>query len=1052
MSLPAFSVKNTIFGNMLTIAVLGFGLFAAATMTRELFPQMDLDIVVVRTLYRNASPDEVEKQVTIPIEDEIRGIEGIDEFTSMSVENMSVIGIIIDPETKNKERVLNTISRKVDRVRNLPDGAEKPDIDVLEAGQEVIHVTVSGSAPESEIRECADDLKSRIEDMPGIGSVIRQGWRDPEVFVDVNPEKLYENELSLDEIVAAVARQNVNLPGGRMQEGTQDIILRTIGEFETAKDVEEVVVRSNADGKHIRVGDIAQISEGFSDDSIVMRANGSRGIILTVRKKLSGDAITTADSIVALVKKERETLQEGIQLGILDFESYVIKRRLKVLLGNGLMGLLLVLCALPLVLNFRLALVTAIGIPFAFLATILIMSWSGITINMMTMFGIILVVGMLVDDAIIVAENVFRHMEMGKPARQAAIDGTTEVMWPVTATILTTVAAFIPLLALPGIMGRVLQWVPIVVIITLAASLFESLVILPCHIADFVKGDAVKKQSEQPGRIRRKVQHIWGSLQGRYDGLLDRVLSHRGVFLLIVFAVFALALGYAKTSMKFEMFPDDLIEIFTVKLTMPEGTTRDATEAAAASIEQEIFSELDEAEHKNTITQVGQLTDNHGAYTTIGSRYATLFVYMTPAQERSRSVDTVMMKLEAKCQNIAAAETVLFEPLKGGPPVGKAIDIKIVGDDYRELEAVAEEMKVALRAFDVVTEVSDDYEPGKEELRVMVDRAEAARLGVSVESVARTVYTAFEGAVATVVRDTDEETNIRVRLAEPFSNEVKYLKTLRVRNHAGRLIELSRVAEIRKSRSSTSQILHFNGDRAISVTAGVRGGAKNQGAASKVNVAVWEQFKHIPEERPGIRIARTGEWEEQQLMVSAMIKAALTALALIYTILVIQFKSFLQPFVVLTSIPFGLIGVLVALAVHLKPISIMAMLGMVGMCGVVVNDAIVLVSFINDLRKEGVPAVEAIRRAAKTRFRPIVLTSVTTVLGMAPVIYGIGGYEPFVAPAAIVLAYGLVFSTVLTLLVVPCVYSLGLDLREKVRAALAIAGNCMGGIMRRGST
>lgn len=1029
MNISEFSVRNSIFGNMITLAVFVAGIYTAAHITRELFPLTELDIIAVTTVYRNAAPEEVENHITIPIEDEIRGVDGIDEFVSISSESISRIIITLDPdEEKNKERIIADISRKVDRVKNLPKDVEKPDIEVLTGGNEVIHVSISGNVPEQKLRDTALMIKSRIEDVPGVSRVDKSGWRDPEIWAEINPEKLIENELSILQVADAVGKQNVNMPGGKIQAGTKDTILRTTGEFQSPADVENVVVRSNSDGKHLTVGDIGSARHAFSDDSVIVRANGSRGIILDVRKKITGDTIDISDTVSAMIKTMRTEVDENIELGILDFESYVIKRRLKVLLSNGLAGLILVLCSLPLVLNFRLAMVTGLGIPFAFLVSILIMSWCEMTINMITMFGMILVIGMLVDDAIIVAENVFRHIEMGKTPRQAAIDGTKEVLWPVTATILTTIAAFIPMLGLPGIMGKFLKWVPIIVIITLTASLFEALVILPAHISDFVGGF-------KPGQKKRSEGKLWTSIQGRYSRLLKLVLRHRFIFIAITVFMLAGSLFLAKQVMYVDQFPADLIEIFSVNISAPEGTSRDVTEERAAHVEKIIEEELADNELQNMITYVGYLRDYDAANVQTGSRYATVFVYLTTPSKRDRSAQEIIASLTDKCTAVDGVSELQFTMVKGGPPVGKAIDIKLVGPDYKVLDKLADDMKAALSQYEGVTDIKDDHDLGKEELRITLNRRNAARLGVSVESVAQTVYSGFEGIPITSIRNSEDETKVRVKLAPPWRDQVEHLLKLKVPNNTGRLIDVGSVAELNKSHATTG-IFHFNGDRAVSVTGDVKNKTKNTHAVNSANDGLWEQFKNIGDQYPGYRIARTGEWEDNQEMVSAMINAALAALLMIYTILVIQFKSFLQPFVVLTSIPFGVIGVILALAAHGKPISIMAMMGMVGLMGVVVNDAIVLVSFINDLKREGVPAHEAITRAAETRLRPIILTSVTTILGLAPVIYGIGGYEPFVAPAAIVLAYGLVFSTLLTLLVVPCMYSIGADMKDKFTSRL----------------
>ena len=384
MNLSQFSVNNRIFGNMITIAVFAAGLFVAFTITRELFPKTEMDIVVISTIYRNASPDEVENHITIPLEEEVRSVDGVDDFISTSSEGISSIVITLDPdEDLNKERVINDISRKVDRLR-LPDDVEKPDIMIISGGDEVIHITVSGNVSEERIRDVASDIKARIEAIPGVSKVDKVGWRDPETWIEVDPNKLIENELSLEQVAAKVAAQNINMPGGKMQSHDKDTILRTVGEFANLDDVRRVVVRSNSDGQLLTIDDIATVRSTYSDDATTFRANGSRAIKLDVRKKLGGDTLTISDAVTDLVHVIRKEIAD-VDIGIMDFESFVMRRRLKVLVGNGLMGLILVLCALPLVLNFRMALVTALGIPFAFMGTLIVMSAVGMTINIAPM-------------------------------------------------------------------------------------------------------------------------------------------------------------------------------------------------------------------------------------------------------------------------------------------------------------------------------------------------------------------------------------------------------------------------------------------------------------------------------------------------------------------------------------------------------------------------------------------------------------------------------------------------------------------------------------------
>ena len=1063
MNLPEFSVRNSIFANVLFWVVVIVGLIAAFNAKRDLFPATDLDIVVVSTVYPGALPEEVENHVTIPIEEQLRGVNGIDKYVSRSVESISSITINIDPDEKNKERVINNILRKVDRVRFQSDRIEEPDVEVITTREMTIEVCVGGNATEADVRAYADQLETKLARIKHVGSIWKTGWRDPEIWVEVDADKLIEQELSIFQIAEALRRQNINFPGGKIPEGSKEMVLRTTGEFSSIEDIKSVVVRSNEDGKSLTVADIANVRHALAEDQVILRANGSRAVMLWVEKKSVGDTIRIADAVKELIATEREHLPQGIELSVFDFESYMIKRRLKVLLSNGGCGLLLVLLALPLLMNFRVAVVTALGIPFAFLTAILVMSYFGISINMLTMFGMILVVGMLVDDAIIMAENIFRHMEAGESPRDAAIAGAREVMWPVTATVLTTIVAFLPLAFLPGIMGRFLKWIPIVVMITLGASLFEALLILPCHVAHLAK--SLRKTSDSAVSRGGRGSQWSQNLQSRYESLLKRVLKHRAIFVVGILLCFVGSVFFAGIVMDVDMFPADLIDIFFVHLTMERGTCREATEDIVKQIEKKVATTIRTNELQNVLSEIGHIRDQHMSKFTRGSRYGMLTIYLTPAQGRERSAQTLIDELRAVCQGLPGVDKLAVEMIKPGPPAGKPVDVKLLGSDIDTLDAIAGEVRDFLEGMEGVQDAEDDYEIDKDELRLVPDKQEAARLGLDSETVARGIYSAFHGAEVTSIRNAKEETIVRVRLPDSQKTE-KNLRRLRIPNRKGRLVELGKVTKATRQ-PGISGIAHYNGDRAVSVQANLsqgqnkpsmaglsRGekilrrlkaittkskGPKDRITVDSVNSAIKEKFKDLPDRYPGYSLIRGGEWETNAETKKSMLRAFAIALVMIYAILIVQFKSVFQPLTVVVAIPFGLIGVVLALFLHGKPVSMMAMMGMVGMTGVVVNDAIVLVSFVNDLRRGGMPAHEALVVGASRRLRPIILTSVTTVLGLAPVIYGLGGYEPFVAPAAIVLAYGLVFATFLTLLVVPCMYSLGIDLK------IAISRRCVNG-------
>ena len=1022
MNLPEFSVKHSIFGNMLTVFVILGGFLLITLLQRDTFPDIEIDVLNITTVYPNASPQEVEELITTPIEEEIREVEGIDEYSSTSVEGISVITVKLAADAKYKERIISDIQQKVDQVQNIPDEAEDPLVAMYETRSPIIRASIYGEVPERELRHFAEHLERKLEDVSGVSAVIPAGWREEEFWVEVDPIKLADQQISLFEINSALARRNITRPGGKVVRDASEIVLRTVGQFHSEEEIEAVIIRSNREGRHVTVGDVASVRRAFEEDDVQVRMNSQRAIVLAVRKKRSADTIDVSDEIKRVLEQAQEEAPEGVFVTYIDDESFYVKRRLQILSANGIIGFFLVVIILFLFLNFRVAMITGIGIPFAFLTTLMVMSATGITVNLMTMFGLIIVLGMVVDDAIIVGENIFRHIEEGMRPKEAAIVGTQEVMWPVVSTVLTTIAAFAPLAFAPDVFGQILKWLPIIVGITLVASLFEVLFVMPCHVSDFVR--PMKVVAGQ--KARKPVGHrLMGGVIGVYVRLLRFCLKLRYVFFLLVILFFVGLLMFVKANIKVDIFPADLIDIFSVKMETAQGMPREQTAAIFEKIEEKVRA-LPKDEFVNMISFVGGHSAPEGGFSARGSQYASAFVYLTSQSERVRKTQTIVDQLREACRDVEGVESLEFTMLKPGPPTGKPLEVLIRGDDFDTLRAISKDVQAYLNSVPKVYDVQRDFKDGKNELHIEPKFEEVSRLGLQLDTLAQTVWTAFQGAEAAIVREGSEELKVRVWLEEPYRDQPESLDLLLVPNNTGRLIELNRVASF-KNEIGLPTIYHFDGTRAIVVSASFEEGADSVA----VNQELLKKFEQLPLERPGYNLIPRGEWKETRKLLIFMVKAFLVAMLLIYVILAIQFDSFLQPAVVMVSIPMGLIGVSLALLLHGKPLSIMAAMGMVGLAGVVVNDAIVLVKFINDRRRnDGVPLFEALVESGQKRFRPIILTTITTIAGLMPVIYGWGGYEPFVAPAAIALSYGLLCATFLTLMVVPCVYYIFIDMKK----------------------
>jgi len=1051
MKISEFSVKHSLLINMISIFILISGFFTLYVfkIRREAFPDVSFDMVVVNTVYTGAAPEEIEKLVTVPIEKEIKGVDGIEEMSSVSIENASNILLKISQDIKDKDKVVDDIQKAVDRVRNLPPGIEdKPLVTEITSGEmPVIQVALSGEVDEMELQGYADDLEDIFDDIEGVSSISLRGYREQEVWVEVDPTKLKEVHTSLEEIMEALRKRNISIPGGKLRS-QKEFSIRTTGEFYTAEEIEGVVIRANDLGNWLRIKDVAEVRFAFEDEDMINKSRGTRAILLTVVKRSSGDTIKIVDQVkrktqefmesigreVSPVRKYGKSkdgeLSNGVKASYINDISYYIKRRLGVLKNNGIIGLTLVLGVLMIFLNFRVALLTALGIPIAFAATLTVMGVTGLSVNLITMFGLIVVLGMLVDDGIIVAENCSRHLESGLSPREAAIKGTQEVAKPVTATIVTTIAAFSPLLFMKGMLGKFIWGIPLVVVIALCASLFEALVILPSHFSDFIH---LGKKSGS------KMEQAWFvKIRDRYTILLNLALKWRYLVFAGLVIVF-LATGALAGRIPFVLFgSEEGIEQFYIRAESLPGTNLYTTNELVQQVEQEV-EKLPKNELEAYTTEVGSIGESwmFDPYGKTGGHVAQVTVYLTPFTQRKRKVSQIIDGLKDKLKGVEGFQKVYFDKEGAGPPVGKPIAVKLRGEDFSVLEEISEKIIKSLESIKGVTDISSDYEIGRGQMRIVVDEEQAKRAFLSVGEVAASIRNTFKGGVATSIKpiSAEEEIDVLVRFPEEYRQDKQSFKDIVVPNRFGNLVPLDKVASIEEG-VSVSRINHVDGKRVITIRADVD---NKQITSWGANSRLEEEFKDIPREYPGYNIEFGGEQEENIRSRMDFLKAFVLALLLIFVILAANFNSLLQPVVVMLAIPFGLIGVVWAFYFHGLNLSFFMMMGVIGLMGIVVNDSIVLVEFINKQRREGIGRRESIIQSGRLRLRPVLLTSITTAFGLAPTAYGIGGGDPFLKPMALTIVWGILCATALTLIVLPCIYAIIDDINKKVTGHASVA-------------
>ncbi|MCX7678656.1 MAG: efflux RND transporter permease subunit [Spirochaetes bacterium] len=1025
----AFFAERSLIVNIITIGVLFAGIMFMLTARREAFPRIDFDYVVANTVFPGANPEDVEKLISIPIENQLREVDGIEEVWSSSIESRSIVVVKLDPDVKNRDKTINDIKNAIDRVTNLPTDAEKPVVTELSTAQQpVISIAlinkkgILNDKDEFELRKYAKMLYDRLLELEGVARIDKQGYRDREMIVEVNPLLLDEYQIAINEIIFALAKQNVSFPGGVIKSPQGEMMIRTMGEVNTPEEIGNVLIRANDVGNWVRIRDVANVRDSFEEETIINKTMGKKSITLTVLKRESADIIGLVDRIFQEIESFKRIMPADLEIVTNNDLSYFVRRRLDVLKGNAVIGFVLVIVTLLVTLGWRISFVTALGLPIAFCGTFIWMAWNGITVNLMSMFGLIVVLGMLVDDAIVVSENVYRHLEEGMGLKEAVINGTSEVIVPVAGTILTTIAAFAPLMFMTGIMGKFMWTLPAVVSVALLCSWAESMLILPAHILDMErlrKSPIIKNADSTP---------ILNFFRERYVRYLTKILHHKYKFSFLVFLFVCLTVGLYIWKVKFILFPASGIEVVVIKAQSPNGTSVQRMSENLALVEQEIIK-LPKEELESFTSRAGIMQENpNDPGTKRGSKYGIIMVYLTPEQSRKRTAAEIMDHIREKTKHLKVFENIEYKYQRHGPPVGSPVSVTIKGDDFEVLNKIAREYIAHLQTIKGIKDIKSNYEEGKEEIRISVNQRMAAIAGITALDIATTVRSYFEGAVATTIRRTDEEIDIRVMFPPALRTRVDDLQKVKIANRMGRLVPFSMVTTQTKAKG-ISIINRHGWRRTVKVTAEIDEQAKGLTSVS-INRELMQKFHNIEERYPGYTVSYEGEFKDTKESISNLGRAFVLALIGIYIILVALFRSLIHPLVIMGVIPLTIVGVVWTFFFHGLPISFLALMGLVGLVGVVVNDSIVMVDFIRIARTRGYNSFEATIEAARTRLRPIFLTTITTFFGLLPTAYGIGGNDPFLKPMAISMSWGLAFGTLVTLFGTPVLYNILNDVRR----------------------
>lgn len=1030
-----FFAKEHLLGNLLTLLIVVFGIYSVIDVRRDIWPGVDFNLTTITTLLPGASPEQVEKLVINPIEEAIREVDGLKKVFSTATESTGVSILQLDPDARDVDKTNQEIRQALDRVDDLPDAAEDPVINVVEAGTlPVIEVVLtSPTLSFIEVRDAARKLSDELSLLRQVSAVDEQGERKKEFLVEAAPELLARRRVPLSSLIQSIQNRNVSVPGGTIKSNQgSEVLVRTEAEYESPEDLLETVLLSNEAGFGTKLGDVADVSERLADPTMLYRHRGRPSSSLIVAKKVNAD---TYELIEAVKKASEEFVANRVtESGEPKFKveysndlSGYLTTRLNALSSNLIIGLILVVIVLALFLPWQVTLVVAIGIPVALLSTLMTSYLMGISLNLISLIGLIIVLGMLVDDAIVVTENIWRHVETGKELTASVVDGASEVFGAVVASVLTTASAFAPMMFMTGIFGAFVFEIPVMVILALAFSVFEAFIVMPSHFTGWV-GPFINTNKAA------KKSHWFDGVANRYQRYVNWSLRLRYALAAGVFAIFIATVGLLVASGRFILFPPEGIEAFFVQVEAPTGTTIEKMIELVEPLEQEV-SKIPDNVMKDYVTSIGIIQqDQIDPQTRRGSHYAQIRVLLTPQSERDTSANDLIERLRQSVGEPKGIERVSYELVRQGPPQGKPISLNILGEDFDEMNAVAAKLMNELGTYEGVEDIRSSFQPGKEEWQVLPLHQATAMVGLSAAQISQTVRAAFEGIVASSVRELDEEIDIRVRLKPEDGFALNQLETLSVGNSLGNLIPLRNIAKFKKQ-DAISSITHLNYERLVNVSAGVD---IEKSTPADVVAKLKPRLKEVLSGYEGIKIEFGGEDEDTEESMAALLRAFVVAAFVIFSLLIITFKNLLQPILILTSIPLGFMGVAYAMLIHGRPFSFMALLGVIALAGVIVNNSIVFIDFVNSNRKEGQGVKESISEAARVRLRPIVLTTLTTVCGLLPTAYGeqmqawfgIGGGDPFIVPIALSLGWGLAFGSLLTALVFPA-FILILDDIEK---------------------
>ena len=1023
---------HSVTSNLLMLVLVVGGLIVSFRTTKEFFPEMELDRVRISVSYPGASPEEVEEGIILPIEEALQSLNGIDEIISNANEGSGSVNAEV-ASGQDIQQLYADIKNEIDRIRTFPDEAEEPKVSVSSYRRDVLDLVIYGSHSEWTMREAAELIRDRILQSSDVTQVELVGVRDYEVTIEVDRQALREYRLTLGAIASRVRNAAVDLPGGGVKTSGGEILVRVTEKRDWAEEFESIPIVTNADGSRVYLGDIAKVIDGFQESDryarygrVVEDANGETTI--DVQRALKIDVYRVGDqtpgkvaaAVAEAVEELKVTLPEGVHVDILNSKAKMFEQRAELLLRNAFFGLVLVLCVLGLFLEARLAFWVMLGIPISFLGAFLIMPFFGATINMISMFAFIITLGIVVDDAIVVGENIYSWHQKGLPFHEAAIVGTREVAMPVTFSVLTNIVAFMPLLWVPGMMGKFFASIPIVVIAVFAVSLIESLYILPAHLSH--QKDI--KRSGIGGTLhgfQQRFSHWFAHIvRDVYGPLLGKFLGNRYMVVAVGVAVLLMTIGYVQSG-----------RIRVIQIERPDSDYAFASARlpiGAPVAETEVVAKIMGEAARKTIIEHGGIQQAQGVFLNLGkggSHQFDMRVYLTDPEVRTVSTAAFTSKWRANMGPVAGVDSVNFQADRGGPGGGqKGLTIQLSHRDVGTLDVAGERVAAALQKFANIKDVDDGVQLGKMQFDFTV-KPDAQALGLDARTIAQQIRHSFYGAEALRQLRGRNEVKTMVRLPESQRGSEFDIENLVLLTPQGGEIPILDAVDIERGRAFTV-IERNNGRRVIEVTAETK---RDGDVGPIMNDLEATVMPALMQEFPGLSWKFEGRQADMAESMQTLVIGLLMALFCIFALLAIPFNNYYQPLVIMCCIPFGIVGAVIGHVIMGYNLSLMSLFGVVALSGVVVNDSLVLIDFANRRQRDAgaTPAV-AVQQAGIARFRAILLTTLTTFGGLAPMILETSRQARFMIPMAISLGFGILFATIIVLVLVPCFYLILEDL------------------------